>query len=401
MRIDPDRLLDDLRTLRTFGAEGSGVSRTSYSDVDLAARRWLCDRMSAAGLSAGLDGIGNVFGRSPNAGPALLIGSHSDTQPIGGWLDGAYGVVAAIEVARALADDPATSGLAIDTVAWVDEEGSYVSCLGSRSFCGRVAEAEIERARGAGGERLVDAWARCGLDGDAERAVAGRHTGYLELHIEQGAHLELGGRRIGVVTSIVGSRDRDITFVGEQNHAGTTPMHRRRDAAMTMIRTAARLDTAIGDLASDATVWTIGRLDAEPGAASIVPGRASMHLQFRDPERGRLDAIDAAVDEILATVDGHVDVAVAADVPIQPAVMDPDLRRHVAAAAEAVAPHAWIEMPSAAVHDAMFLAEVMPAAMLFVPSIGGVSHDVAEDTTDDDLVLGCETLAEAAVRALS
>lgn len=401
MRIDPERFLDDLRTLRTFGATGTGVARQSYSDVDLVARRWLRDRMADAGLDATIDGVGNVIGRSRNDGPALLIGSHSDTQPIGGWLDGAYGVIAAIEVARALRDDPDTADLAVDAVAWVDEEGSYVSCLGSRSFCGLVDDDEIATARGPDGEPLTVAWQRAGLGGSAPAPAAGRYAGYLELHIEQGANLELAGNRIGVVTSIVGSRDRNITFIGEQNHAGTTPMHRRRDAAMHMIRTAARLDEAIAELAGDATVWTIGRLAAHPGAASIVPGRAEMHLQFRDPDRTRLEAIDEAVERVCADADDRIAVELEREVPIQPAAMDRELRRHLGDAAAALAPDAWVEMPSAAVHDAMFLAEVMPAAMLFVPSINGISHDVAEDTADDDLVLGCAVLADAAARVLA
>ena len=141
--INPDRLLADLRHLRTFGAEGNGVVRTSFSDVDMQAREWLRERMAEAGLAASIDGVGNVIGRSPNPGPALLVGSHSDTQPRGGWLDGALGVIYGLEVARALAESDQTRDLAVDAVSWIDEEGTYYGCLGSRSFCG-VLDPDVE-----------------------------------------------------------------------------------------------------------------------------------------------------------------------------------------------------------------------------------------------------------------
>ena len=134
-QIDPDRLLGDLEALRSFGARGNGVVRPAFSDTDMAARRWLLGRMAEAGLTARIDGVGNVIGRSPNSGRALLMGSHTDTQPRGGWLDGALGVIYAVEVARALAEDPASArGLPLDIASWMDEEGSYLGCLGSASF---------------------------------------------------------------------------------------------------------------------------------------------------------------------------------------------------------------------------------------------------------------------------
>ncbi len=399
-----ERLLDDLRTLRSFGATGSGVVRPSLSEVDLAARRWLCDRMIDAGLEATIDGVGNVIGRSSRPGPALLLGSHSDTQPTGGWLDGAYGVICGLEVARALADHPDTTGLAVDVVAWVDEEATYLGCLGSRRFCGLLDDAEIEGARNADGVRLVDALAAAGLDGLGARHEPDRHVGYLEAHIEQGANLEREGDRLGVVTTIVGTRTLDVTFAGQQNHAGTTPMPLRRDAGMALVRFAAEIDRAIGELCGPRTVWTVGRIDLHPGAPSIIPGRGLMSLQYRDPDADRLRAIDAAVERVATEVTTATGVEV--DVtspgrPIEPVAMDAGLIAHLEAAAEATAPGRSVAMPSAAVHDAMFVAEVMPAGMLFVPSIGGISHDFAEDTADDDLVLGARALARAAARVLA
>ena len=403
MDINGERLLDSLRTLRTFGASGSGVVRPMFSDVDMAARRWLRSEMESAGLDATIDGVGNVFGRSRRTGPALLLGSHSDTQPEGGWLDGAYGVMVAIEVARSLAEDPDTSHLAIDTVAWADEEGTYTNFLGSRSFIGEFPVSDLADAN-ADGETVGEAIERVGLSGAPRAALEpGRHVGYIEAHIEQGPHLEDHGLRIGVVTSIVGMRAMQITFSGQQNHAGTTPMARRQDAGVALFEFCVRLRTRLQALAGPTTVWTIGNAALEPGAESIVPGSAWCGLQFRDPNEQVLDTFEAAVHDLSRemTADGPVDVAAALRRdPVPPADMSPDLRRQLATAAEGRVPGEWVEMPSAAAHDAMVMAAAVPSAMLFIPSIGGISHDFAEDSTDADIVLGCHVLADTAAAIL-
>ncbi len=288
VEIDGARLLNDLRTLRTFGASGTGVVRQTFSDEDMAARRWLRDQMAEAGLEAVIDGVGNVFGRSPNPGPALIIGSHSDTQPRGGWLDGAMGVMYAIEVARALGEDATTSGLAIDTVAWSDEEGTYTNCLGSTSFVGELTDTELQHAN-ADGETVEVALDRVGLSGTPtvhlDRA---RHVGYLEAHIEQGPHLEEKGLQIGVVTSIVGIRSMRVTFTGEQNHAGTTPMHRRKDAGAAMFEFAVRIRKRLADFAGPTSVWTIGNAGLVPGGESIIAGHGM--AEYPVPRPGRLGA---------------------------------------------------------------------------------------------------------------
>ena len=401
--IDRDRFLADLRTLRTFGATGTGVVRPSLSEVDMAARRWLCERLVDAGLAAEIDGVGNVLGRSPNPGPALLLGSHSDTQPTGGWLDGAYGVIVAVEVARALLADPDTAELAVDVAAWVDEESTFASCLGSRSFCGLVGDGEVDAAANPDGLTLRDAWRAAGLDGDGDRHDPDRHIGFLEAHIEQGPNLERDGNRIGVVTAIVGSRNHAIHFRGQQNHAGTTPMHLRRDAGRGLVEFAHAIHARFEEMAGPRTVWTIGRMSVEPGAASIIPGVGRLTLQYRDPDLELLTAMEGAVGEVAAATAERtgIEIEIGAETTrVNPAVMDAAFVGQLGRAAAETAPGAWVEMPSAAIHDAMFLAEVMPAGMLFVPSIGGISHDFAEDTADDDLVLGCETMARAVVAVL-
>ena len=402
-QINGERLLNDLRTLRGFGACGTGVVRPSLSAIDLEARQWLIERMQTAGIEAGLDGVGNVIGRSPNSGKALLIGSHSDTQPTGGWLDGALGTIYGLEVARACLEDDNTRHLAIDPVAWIDEESTFLSCLGSRAYCDMLSADEMVAAANKEGQKLTDALAVAGLDGKAARPEPDRYIGYLEAHIEQGAYLETDNKQIGVVTAIVGSRNFTVRFKGQQNHAGTTPMPRRKDAGAALIDYAYQVQQAFQQIAGPRTVWTIGRVEFSPGAASIIPGAAEMHLQFRDPEQARLEAFDAKAHELLDQVNqaGVVEASIElAGKPITPADMDMQLRQHIADAAEQHAPGKWQHMPSAAIHDAMFLAQIMPSAMLFVPSINGISHDFAEDTADEDIVRGCQVLATAAASIL-
>ena len=399
-RINADRMLADLDRLRTFGASGNGVMRPSLSAADMESRRWLARRMRDAGLDARIDGVGNVIGRCLRPGPALLIGSHSDTQPRGGWLDGAMGVIYALEIARVLADDPVTAHLAVDTVAWVDEEGTFLGCLGSRSWCGVLGPDDEAAARNAEGVTLRQAIEAAGLsEVPRERLPVDRYIGYLEAHIEQGPYLDEAGFEIGVVTSIVGIRGCTVDFEGEQNHAGTTPMARRRDAGVALFDYAVKIRERFESMAGERTVWTIGRATLEPGAPSIIPGRAQMQLQFRDSNEALLDRMEAAVVALAeeATRAGPVRVSTRRSRrPVVPTYMDANLQRHIAEAAAKHVPGRWMHMPSAPGHDPMVIASHLPCAMLFIPSINGISHDFAEDSRREYIVKGCQVLADAA-----
>ena len=403
-QIDGNRLINSLRTLRTFGATENGVVRQTFSDIDMEARRWLQQQMTDAGLNASIDGVGNVIGRSPNPGPALIIGSHSDTQPRGGWLDGARGVMYGLEVARALLENPETKHLAVDVVSWADEESNYVSFLGSRSFVGQLPDADLD-ATNAAGESARAAIERVGLSGVARTALEpDRHRFYFEAHIEQGPHLEEQTKRIGVVTSIVGIRATKVSFTGEQNHAGTTPMARRADAGVALFEFAVRMRERVAAVAGQNSVWTIGNAQLEPGAESIIPGAATATVQYRDADEDTLNRIEEAIVSVAAELDDEGPVQVSAAPSrdhVPPAMMDPALRQVLADAAEQTAPGLWVEMPSAAAHDAMIIADHLPSAMLFIPSIDGISHDFAEDSSDDDIVLGCQVMANAAAALLA
>lgn len=404
-RIDGARLLADLSELRAIGAQGRGVVRPAFSATDMEARRWLKRRFEAAGLDATIDGVGNVLGRSRHGGKALLLGSHSDTQPTGGWLDGALGVIYALEVVRALAANKATSARAVDAVSFQDEEARFVGCLGSRSLTGKLTLEMEESAVDAHGVPLANALVDAGLaDVPRLRLEPGRYAGFIEAHIEQGPHLEDSGRRIGIVTGIVGLRSIRFVFRGQQNHAGTTMMARRRDAASALYELAHRINLEFPQVAGVRSVWTMGRVRLEPNATSIVPGYAELDLQFRDASDAPLDAFETVVARLVAEMNarGVVEIeAVPARAPIRPTTMDPALQAHIESAAQRHAPENWQRMPSGAFHDAGIISACIPSAMLFIPSLGGISHDFAEDSREADIVLGCQVLADAAASILA
>ena len=388
IEIDPQRLIADLRELATFGAVGTGVDRPAFSQADVAARRWLEGRMREAGLEAEIDRYGNVYGRSPKASKTVLIGSHTDSVPKGGWLDGALGVIYGLEIARARRERG--SRAAVDVISFQDEEGRYLPLLGAKSFCGMLDENDPALAA-LGASRLPAAPAR--LD-------PARHRAYFEAHIEQGPKLEAAGKRIGVVTGIVGIRRVRITAHGQADHAGTTPMAMRKDAAAVLIRLANAILERFAALAAADTVWNIGIVEVHPGAANVVPARAAMTVEFRDMDAALLERMLGALRELVAlAARGPVAVELQETARIEPAPMDAALGQMIAQASRSHGEEPVL-LPSGAGHDAMIMTRVLPAAMLFIPSIGGRSHDIAEDTSEPDIILGCRVLASA-VEAIS
>lgn len=389
--FDTSRFLSDLHHLRSFGAQGTGVIRPAYSAPDIAARDWLAGRMAEAGLVVRFDAMGNLFGMAD--APSLLLGSHSDTQPTGGWLDGALGVIAALELARASRQ---AGGPAISVVSFQDEEGRFGGTTGSAVWSGLLPLAEADTAEDADGVTLAEARRALGnrVGGNVDPA---QFTGFIELHIEQGPTLDTAGEQIGVVTEIVGYRELMVTLTGQQNHAGTTPMALRRDAFQGLSAFNARLNDRLCNVVTPQSVWTIGHVAVAPNAPSIVPGQVRFSMQWRDGHRDRLARMQSVIEATLAEV--AVGMGLGLDIGpllgLEPVAMDPILRARLESAAEAVAPGRWRRMPSGALHDATNVARLMPVAMLFVPSIGGISHAFEEDTAEADLVAGLRVLAQA------
>jgi beta-ureidopropionase / N-carbamoyl-L-amino-acid hydrolase len=392
---NPARFLADLHHLRSFGAagepHGKGVIRPAYSAADVAARRWLADQMRAAGLEVQMDPTGNLFGLAP--GQSVLVGSHSDSQPEGGWLDGALGVIAGLELARAAQE---AGGPPVSVVSFQDEEGRFGVLTGSTIWSGLMTEDAADKLTDHGGATLAQARARMAdmVTGPVSRD---RFTGFLEMHIEQGPVLDGTGQKIGVVSDIVGIRDMRITFSGRQNHAGTTPMHLRRDAFQALSDFNTALKARFANVATPATVWTIGHVSLHPNASSIVPGRVTFSMQWRDGNADRLGRMEQIIRDTAAEIAGQggLDLEFGDLLGIEPVAMDVRLRDGLEAASQALVPDLWRSMPSGALHDAANLARCMPVAMLFVPSIGGISHAFDEDTAESDLVLGLQVLSRA------
>lgn len=399
-RINGKRLLEDLRRLAEFGKFGSGVDRIAFSAPDIAARTWLVERMRAAGLDTAIDAVGNVRGVTRQSTHAVVIGSHTDSVPKGGWLDGALGVLYGLEIARSRIESAHANTLGVDVVSFQDEEGTYLPCLGSRSFCNDITAAEIAAAKAQQGEMLSAAIERAGYGGGgAWRRDPARHVAYLEAHIEQGPRLEAEHRRIGVVTGIVGIRRFRVTAKGQADHAGTTPTGMRKDASRPLYELAHRVHSELGGLGGVDTVWNVGVMNVRPGAANVVPSEADMVIECRDTSADVLDTIEAKLLDWVAALDGRssVKIDITPTARIAPTLMADPLGNLIeAAAAEHAAPS--MRMPSGAGHDAMVVGRFMPAGMLFIPSIGGRSHDIVEDTSEDDIVLGCEVLASVVER---
>jgi N-carbamoyl-L-amino-acid hydrolase len=401
---DGARVLADLHALRGIGAYKTGVHKPTFSEPHMRSLQWLAERLPEAGLTAAIDGIGNVLGTSTKPGPKLLAGSHLESQNFAGWLDGPLGVVYALEAARIINPDPNANG-AVEVAAWCDEEGHFGSFLGSRSYVGGVTDDEIEVARDRNSDRTMrQALRDVGLAGRA-RATAerGRHIGYLEAHIEQGLTLESAGLSIGVVTSIVGIWQYRITFSGQQNHAGTTRMSDRRDAGVALARFCVAIDDRFPTLCGPRTVWTTGRITLDPGAPSIIPGRAEMLFQIRDDDPAVIERLEDLLRSMAAEISaqGRCSVAVERLRTGAPALMDASFQQAIEDASTAFAGGRSVRMPSGAGHDAQILATIMPAGMLFVPSNGGISHHWSENTGDADIVTGAQVFVEACRRLLA
>ena len=393
MNINSKRFLSDLHELRSIGAAGfgKGVIRPAYSEADMAARNWLSDKFSQAGLTPHYDPVGNLFGLATES--SILIGSHSDTQPQGGWLDGALGVICGLELARISHEN---DGPAISVVSFEDEEGRFGVTTGSAIWAGILSLKEADKLIDK--EGISFSSARKEIAKINQGFVDPNHfNGFLECHIEQGPWLYETNHTVGIVTDIVGIRDMRITFNGQQNHAGTTPMHRRVDAYQAMLSFSQLINERFRNVVTPSTVWTTGHVKVEPDAHSIVPGKCTFSMQWRDGDNQRLDKMEniirSTANEVAQREGSSVEFSKMHG--LDPVQMDKSLQTKLRNAAENICPMRWRNIQSGALHDAANVAKIMPAAMLFVPSIEGVSHDFSEDTNEQDLIDGLTVLAEA------
>lgn len=403
--INAERLLADLYYLRSIGTYKTGVHRPTLSPEDMETRHWLADRLEDMGYDVNIDGIANVVGASPAKGRKILAGSHLETQNRAGWLDGALGVIYALEAARSIQDAMGPDDVGVDVIGFADEEGHFGDLLGSRSYTGVLPEHEIDDAANhTDGTPIRTCLEAAGLAGRPRLTLPpDRHAAFLEAHIEQGDWLEANALKVGIVTSIVAIWQFRITFEGVQNHAGTTRMAIRKDAGVALTRLRQQIDDRFPQVAGERSVWTVGRITLEPGSFSIIPGKAEMYLQFRDADPAILDAMEAELRRLVEASDREGPCSAKLEVMGKgiPGVMSPVVQDAIEQAAEAHAPGAHTRMPSGASHDAQVMSTHLPTGMLFVPSIGGISHHWSENTSDEDIVLGGQVYASAALNLLT
>lgn len=393
--VDGARFLADLDRLRTIGGRGTGVVRPAFGEADVEARLWLAGRFAEAGLVPRFDPVGNLFGMAPGEGTSLLIGSHSDTQVEGGWLDGAYGVVAGLEIARAARE---AGGVPVSVVSFQDEEGRFGGLTGSAVWSGETILDEADALTDASGATLGEVRAACPSIRGERFVDPARFRAFVEPHIEQGPTLDDAGQSVAVVDGIVGFVNETVIFDGQQNHAGTTPMAVRRDAVRAFARFVTEIEAVFEGLSAPATVWTVGQVSVHPNADSIVPGTVRASLQIRDRDDALLRRMLVAAHEVLADVGTRyrVSTRTVGGATARSVTMDEGVVALLARAAASVLPEAgWRTMHSGALHDASKVCALMPTAMLFVASIGGLSHCFEEDTRREDLVAGLRVLAKA------
>jgi N-carbamoyl-L-amino-acid hydrolase len=407
LRVDAERFRADFEALAAIGATADGgVHRPALGEANLAARAWFFERASAAGLETRVDAAGNhsavLPAASPDA-PTLLLGSHLDSVPNGGRFDGALGVVAALEVLRAVKDAGLELPVALEAIDFTDEEGTLVGLLGSYAVAGMLTPDVLGAPRG-GRDALVAALARAGL---VEQRLADARrdpvtlAGYLELHIEQGPVLEGAGADIGIVTGIVGSRSFQLAFVGAAAHAGTTPMDARRDAALGAARFVAAAQSIVVE-EFPGCVATVGRVETEPGAFNVVAARARLSLECRALEAERLGALERALlgRAALEAERARLELEVEPVGRWEPTPLDTDVQAAIERCVSELSLRA-LELPSGAGHDAQALATLTRGGMIFVPSRAGISHQPAEHTDWTDCVNGANVLLGAALELVS
>lgn len=402
LKVDGDRLWQSLMDLAQIGATPKGgVARLALTELDGAARRLFIGWCEAAGLAVAVDEIGNIFARRAGKNPDLppvMLGSHIDTQPTGGKFDGCFGVMAGLEVIRTLDDLGIETEAPIEVVAWTNEEGSrFPPCMmGSGVFTGQFGLAETLDKVDAAGLRVGDELARIGFSGP--RPVTGHAVGaYFEAHIEQGPVLEDEGKTIGVVIGTLGQKWFDLTLTGQEAHAGPTPMRRRKDALLA----ASHVVQAVNRIALDAGEYacgTVGCLSVFPDSRNVIPGRVDLTVDLRHWEAAALDTMVAQLQARIAEIERTLGVTA----ELRPTADFPPLGFHpecVAAVRQAAGRLGFShrDIVSGAGHDAIFLAEVAPAAMIFVPCEDGISHNEAENAKPEDLAAGASVLLHAAL----
>ncbi len=399
--INGDRLNQTIAGLAQIGKlPNGGVKRIAYSQKDIAARNLVQNWMQEAGMTIKIDAAGNIIGKYPGKypdAPALATGSHIDTVPCGGHYDGAYGVLAGIEIARVFRENHIFLNYSFEVIVFTDEEGSMI---GSKAISGRVVNDPNYYRRTDGTdicsclEKIGGNWHNIAQAKRSRQDIAI----FVELHVEQGPILESMGKQIGVVEGIVGQRRFNITVKGSANHAGTTPMHMRQDALVA----AAKVVLAVNQIANTSPgqqVATVGKLQLQPNAANVVPGWVEMSLDIRDLSSLHIDSLlqqlRLHLEEI--AVETNTQICLNPALHNKPALAEPYIQKVIAQVCEDLQ-LSYTYLPSRASHDAQELAQVTDMGMIFVPSKLGVSHSASEYTSPEQCIDGANVLLQTILR---
>jgi N-carbamoyl-L-amino-acid hydrolase len=400
--INAPRLMEQLlERLAQFGKNPEGgVSRVAYSDADRLGREYVTGLMREAGLEVVVDAAGNLLGRragSDSKLPAIAFGSHIDSVPKGGNYDGPVGSLGAIEVARTLAERKIVTRHPLLVTIWSNEEGGL---YGSRAVTTGLEAGELDNTSSSG-KTIRDGLRFIGGDPDqlaGARLRKGHVAAYVELHIEQGGTLERERRAIGIVEGIVGIKQWEVVFEGFANHAGTTEMDRRHDALLSAAKYVQMVNRIVR-AEPGRQVGTVGRIQAFPGAPNVIPGRVEATLELRDLDDAKVDRLAAAVmaeARKIAEADGtqvsfrllHENIAAPTDDRVRGPIADAAKARGLST----------MTLPSGAGHDAQAMAQIAPVGMIFIPSIGGISHSPKEFSTPEDIANGANVLLGTILR---
>lgn len=408
MQVNQDRVVRDIKALAECGAlPGGGVTRLAFSPADMAARRYLREAMQAAGLTVEVDAFGNMRGRRAGRQdlPPVVLGSHLDSVPEGGRFDGVVGVVGALEVVRVLRENGVVTTRPIEVINFSCEESSRFGAgtLGSRVLTGHLGVDDLKRYVDKDGITLYEAVRQAGYQPDdiaAARLAPGAVHAFIELHIEQGPVLAAANCPIGIVTAIAAPTRFKVTVKGRADHSGNTPMSMRRDALAGASEIVLGVEKA-ARVGGDTTVGTVGYVHVRPGAMNVVPGEVELGVDIRDINWESKQRVVAAVKDLLGQVAARRGLDIRYDILVDEAPVQ--LSDKVITCLEQAARQAGLayqKMPSGAGHDAMYMARITDAGMIFIPSLGGVSHNPAEESRPADICTGIELLLMA-VRQLA
>lgn len=396
IRVNAKRLEQRIERLAEYGKtpEG-GVNRVAFSEKDIQSRKYIFSLMKEAGLKIHIDEAGNIIGRTEGTDPSLppvAFGSHTDTVPHGGKFDGAAGVLGAIECVQVLKENSVKTRHPLEVIVFTDEEGGLI---GSKAIIGTLTS-EALKVTSHSGKTVHEGILAIGGNPDTlDRAVRkkGDIKAFIEIHIEQGSILTSKGIDIGVVEGIVGINWWDVIIEGFANHAGTTPMDKRQDALLA----AAHLIIAVNKVVTGVPgrqVGTVGRIRAEPGAPNVIPGKVVMSLELRDLSAEIIDSLFQEIVKEAKVIAEKTDTKISFT-PIEatavPTPTDPSIRKIIAESAEELG-LSYLFMPSGAGHDAQNMAKITPTGMIFVPSVGGISHSPKEFTHAKDVANGANVL---------